>query len=250
MIRILHTADIHLDSPLRSLALRDDALRAQVAAATRGALSRLVDTALSERVDALLIAGDLFDGRQRSARTAAFLLAEFERLRAAGIRVFYIKGNHDAENPVTGMLDLPDNVHLFGARGGKAQLAEGSGSTASGSTRRARARKPAAPLPRTRCPAPSISPCCTHRWRARRGMTPTRPAGSDLAGMGFDYWALGHVHKREVHPEIPWIVMPGCPQGATSAKPARNRHPPDGRRRPHHGQEVADRPRGIRAGNA
>ena len=86
--KILHTADIHLDSPLRSLALRDETLRDKVQAATRTAFAQLVDTALSEQVLGVLIAGDLFDGRARSARTAAFLTAQLDRLRRADIRVF------------------------------------------------------------------------------------------------------------------------------------------------------------------
>lgn len=124
MIRILHTADVHLDSPLRSLALRDPELRDRVRTSSRTALTRIVDTALAEEVAALLIAGDLFDGAERSARTAAFLTLQLERLRERGIQAFYIKGNHDAENPLTGELTLPDNVHVFDGRGGKVQLAE------------------------------------------------------------------------------------------------------------------------------
>ena len=107
MIKILHTADVHLDSPLKSLALRDESLRDTVLAATRTAFAHIVETALSEQVSAVLISGDLFDGKERSARTAAFLTAQMERLRTADIRVFYIKGNHDAENPVTGTLICP-----------------------------------------------------------------------------------------------------------------------------------------------
>ncbi|RFU12298.1 DNA repair exonuclease [Rhodobacteraceae bacterium W635] len=213
MIRILHTADVHLDAPLRSLALRDEGLRAQVEAATRGALTRLVDTALSESVDAVLIAGDLFDGRERSARTAAFLLAELDRLRVAGIRVFYIKGNHDADNPVTGMLDLPDNVHLFGARGGKVDLAEGVWIHGVGFEQR---HVPESLLSRFPDPVPgAVNIAMLHTSLAgapgHDNYAPCRV--SELAGMGFDYWALGHVHKREVHATDPWIVMPGCPQG-------------------------------------
>ena len=60
MTKILHTADIHLDSPLKSLALRDPELKDQVQIATRSALVRIVDVAIAESVDALLIAGDLF----------------------------------------------------------------------------------------------------------------------------------------------------------------------------------------------
>ena len=124
MIKILHTADVHLDSPLRSLALRDSELRDRVQTASRTALTRIVDIAIAEDVAALLIAGDLFDGAERSARTAAFLTMQLERLRERGIHVFYIKGNHDAENPLTGEMSLPDNVHVFDGRGGKVQLSD------------------------------------------------------------------------------------------------------------------------------
>lgn len=88
MIKVLHTADLHLDSPLKSLALRDEDLSKKVRTAGRSALTRIVETAISEAVVAVLIAGDLFDGAERSARTAAFLMLQIERLREHGIRVF------------------------------------------------------------------------------------------------------------------------------------------------------------------
>lgn len=92
LTRILHTADLHLDSPLKSLALRDGELQARVEAATRAALARIVDIALSEKVAAVLIVGDLFDGAERSARTAAFLLGELARLRIGEVPVFFTSG--------------------------------------------------------------------------------------------------------------------------------------------------------------
>jgi len=122
MIKIIHTADVHLDSPLRTLALRDPELHEKVQGATRSAFSRIVDKAIEVQAQAVLIAGDLFDGTARSAKTAAFLLSELGRLGAAGIPVFYIKGNHDAENPLTGDTTLPEHVHLFDGRGGKVQI--------------------------------------------------------------------------------------------------------------------------------
>ncbi len=100
MIKILHTADLHLDSPLKSLALKDERLREQVQTATRTTLERLVQYGIDEGISALLITGDLFDGKERSAKTAAFLISEMDRLGESGISVFYIKGNHDAENPI------------------------------------------------------------------------------------------------------------------------------------------------------
>lgn len=91
MLKILHTADLHLDAPLKSLAMKDERLREQVQIATRTALDRLVQFCIDESVSALLIAGDLFDGKERSAKTAAYLVSALERLQEAGISVFYAK---------------------------------------------------------------------------------------------------------------------------------------------------------------
>ena len=99
--RFIHTADLHLDSPLSSLALRNAELGDLVRGATRKALSRIVDLAIGEAVDAVLIAGDLYDGAQTSMATALFLMGEVRRLDAAGIRVFLIRGNHDAQSQIT-----------------------------------------------------------------------------------------------------------------------------------------------------
>lgn len=162
---------------------------------------------------ALLIAGDLFDGRARSARTAAFLAAQLDRLRAAGIPVFYIKGNHDAENPITGALDLPDNVHVFDARGGKVHLAENLWIHGVSFADR---HAPDSLLPRFPAPVPgAVNIAMLHTSLAGAAGHDTYAPCSvgDLTGMGFDYWALGHVHKRQVHGEAPWVVMPGMPQG-------------------------------------
>ncbi|SEQ40021.1 DNA repair exonuclease SbcCD nuclease subunit [Loktanella sp. DSM 29012] len=213
MIKILHTADVHLDSPLKSLALRDPDLRDRVIAATRTAFARIVDVALDQRVSAVLIAGDLFDGQARSARTGAFLTSQLDRLSDAGIRVFYIKGNHDADNPVTGQIDLPGNVHVFDARGGKVALADDlwiHGVSFAGRT------APDSLLPRFSAPVRgAVNIAMLHTSLAgAAGHDPYAPCAlSDLTGAGFDYWALGHVHGRQVHATDPWVVMPGMPQG-------------------------------------
>lgn len=213
-IKILHTADVHLDSPLRSLALREEGLQTAVQTATRTAFSKLIDFALTEEVAALLIAGDLFDGAQRSAKTGAFLLTELDRLKAAGIAVFYIKGNHDAENPVTGEVSLPDNVHVFDGRGGKKQLGA-TGIWIHGVSFSGR-HAPESLLSKFGAPeedAVNIAMLHTSLAGSQGHDTYAPCTVSELSAMGFDYWALGHVHKRQVHASAPWIVMPGIPQG-------------------------------------
>ena len=213
-IKLLHTADLHLDSPLKSLALKDRALRDRVATASRTALTRIADFAIDEGVAALLIAGDLFDGTQRSGKTAAFLAGVFDRLGAAGIRVYAIRGNHDAESPAAGALDAPANVHFFDGRGGTQEL-PGTGIHIHGVSFRAR-QAPDSLLPKFAAPVPgAVNIGLLHTsLTGYSGHDPYAPCSvADLRAHGFDYWALGHVHKRAVHSETPFVVMPGIPQG-------------------------------------
>ena len=220
MIKILHTADVHLDSPLKSLALRDPELQEKVQTATRSAFMRIVDTAVSEEVAALLISGDLFDGAERSAKTAAFLIEQLDRLRNSGIIVFYIKGNHDAENPITGEISLPENVRIFDGRGGKFQV--GNLDVWVHGVSFSAKQAPESLLPKFGTPEPdAINIAMLHTSLAgSQGHDTYAPCSvAEITGMGFDYWALGHIHKRQVHCQSPWIVMPGIPQGRDIGEP-------------------------------
>lgn len=212
-LKILHTADLHLDAPLTSLALRDEELQARVLTASRRALEKMVDFCIAEGVAALLIAGDLFDRAERSAKTAAYLTLQMERLQKSGVRVFYIKGNHDAENPITGEIDLPACVHVFDGRGGKVQLSPDV--WIHGVSFRDK-HAPDSLLPKFGAPEPgAINIAMLHTsLTGSVGHDLYAPcAVADLMQAGFDYWALGHIHKRQVHAKAPWVVMPGNPQG-------------------------------------
>jgi exonuclease SbcD len=214
MLKILHTADLHLDSPLASLAMRDPALRHRVGTASRQVLEHIVTFCIKEGVAALLIAGDLYDRAERSMKTAAFLARQMERLNGRGIQVFYIKGNHDAENPAAGEMQLPSNVHVFDGHGGKVQLKDTDVWVHGVSFGQAHA--PHSLLPKFGDPVPgAINVAMLHTSLAgAAGHDVYAPCSvSELAAKGFDYWALGHVHKRQVHSESPWVVMPGTPQG-------------------------------------
>ena len=219
MTKIIHTADVHLDSPLRSLALRNPELKEKVRVATRSAFTHIVDTAIAESVDALLISGDLFDGAERSAQTAAYLTAQLDRLRDGGTRVFYIKGNHDAENPLTGEINLPANVHVFDGRGGKVKL---SNTIWIHGVSFANRHAPQSLIPKFHAPvAGAFNIAMLHTSLAGAAKhDPYAPCTvNDLINTGFDYWALGHVHRRQIHAESPWVVMPGTPQGRNVGEP-------------------------------
>jgi len=222
--RFMHTADIHLDSPLKSLALRNQELADVVANATRQVLVRIVDLCLLEKVDALLIAGDLYDGDQTSMKTARFLALQLRRLCDAQISVYLIRGNHDAESKITRELTLPNRVHVFSSKAEAVLFTPPEGAHAeqqqSVVIHGMSFKKPHAPaslLPDFKQATPQA---------INIGMMHTSLDGSaqhdlyapcslvDLQQHGFNYWALGHIHKRAVHStEQCTVVMPGIPQG-------------------------------------
>lgn len=216
--RFIHTADLHLDSPLTSLALRNAELGDLVRGATRKALERIVDLAISEEVNAVIIAGDLYDGSQTSMATALFLMGQMRRLEAAGIRVFLIRGNHDAQSQITRELTFPPNVHVFDGRGKpvKAGMLGNGREIHIHGVSFAQPHAPTSLLPTYRGPvADAVNIGLMHTSLAGASShDPYAPTGiADLTAHGFDYWALGHIHQRRVHLEKPWIVMPGNPQG-------------------------------------
>lgn len=213
--RFVHTADIHLDSPLRSLALRNPALSDLIATATRTAFERIIDLCLEEAVDALLIAGDLYDGHQTSMKTARFLAQQFQRLAAADIAVCVIRGNHDALSKITKELILPDNVTVFGAQASVRSFHFGSASVAVHGISFAKPHAPDSLLDRFDAPMPgAINIAMLHTSLGGAvGHDPYAPCSvAELMARGFDYWALGHVHVRAVHQGTGTVVMPGMPQ--------------------------------------
>lgn len=216
--RFVHTADLHLDSPITSLALKNGELAELVRGATRRTLERIVDLCISEQVDALLIAGDLYDGSQTSMATALFLVAQLRRLESAAIQVFIIRGNHDAQSQITRELTFPANVHVFDGRGRPVR----AGALATGREVQihgisfGQPHAPTSLLPSYKAPvADAVNIGMLHTSLAGAGRhdnyAPTSVA--DLVAHGFDYWALGHIHQRAVHSERPMVVMPGIPQG-------------------------------------
>lgn len=220
--RFIHTADLHLDSPLRSLALRDADLAELIAEASRAALRGIIDLCLSEQVDALVIAGDLYDGRQTSMKTARYLVAELARLEQAGIRTFVIRGNHDAESQITREMTFPPGVHVFGARAGMEMMEKDHQRIALHGLSFRDRHAPESLLPHYRPPAPdALNIGVMHTsLNGAAGHDRYAPCAlADLQASGFDYWALGHIHKAAHYPGAAHVVMPGIPQGRDIGEP-------------------------------
>ncbi|WPL15194.1 putative metallophosphoesterase YhaO [Thiorhodovibrio winogradskyi] len=215
MPNLLHAADLHLDSPQTGLEAYEGAPVDEIRGATRRALEHLVELALDEAVDALLLAGDIYDGDWRDYNTGLFFAGQMTRLKEARIPVFMVQGNHDAASQISRQLRLPDNVHLFPSRRPGSIRLESAGLALHGQSYPSRQveQNLARGYPPAEPGAFNIGLLHTS-LDGRPGHASYAPCRlDDLRRLGYDYWALGHVHQREVVSQDPWVVFPGNLQG-------------------------------------
>ncbi len=218
MFKFIHAADIHLDSPLRGLDRSEDAPTEEIRVATRQALQNLVDLAIERQVAFVLIAGDLYDGNWDDHNTGLFFIKQMTRLREADIPVIMIAGNHDAANKMTKVLRLPSNVellsHVESATSQHAILKELSVAIHGQSFgKEAVTGNLAREYPVQIKGMFNIGLLHTSLSGAEGHDSYAPCTIEDLRQKEYDYWALGHVHHRDVKYEAPWIVYPGNIQG-------------------------------------
>jgi DNA repair exonuclease SbcCD nuclease subunit len=211
----LHAADLHLGSPLTGLAMKDEEVARRFAAASRGAFSDLVTQAIAERVAFVLVAGDIYDGDWKDTAIGLFFNREVSRLARAGIKLFLIRGNHDAESEITKAVTLPDNVVEFSSRKAETHRIDAFKVAIHGRSfaDRAAIENYAVGYP---APVPGwlniglLHTSCEGN-AAHAVYAPCSVA--ELVGRGYDYWALGHIHEQAVLHREPWIVYSGNLQG-------------------------------------
>ncbi len=215
LMKLVHAADLHLDSPLRGLESYDGAPVDEVRGATRRALENLVDLCVDEEAKLLLIAGDLYDGDWRDYSTGLFFVEQMARLREAEVQVAWIRGNHDAASKITRHLATPSNVRELSAKSPETVDYEALGVAVHGvgyATREI-TENLAEKYPAPRSGALNVGLLHT-AIDGRIGHAPYAPCSVEqLVARGYDYWALGHVHGREVLSEEPWVVFSGNLQG-------------------------------------
>ena len=203
--KIIHAADIHLDSPLQKLGSYENAPVERIRGASRRALENMVQFAIDEAVDLVVIAGDLYDGDWPDQNTGLFFVAQASRLVDAGIPLAVIRGNHDAANVMTSSLPLPKNPDgssiMLASERVDQRLFESIGIAVHGRSFRTRAETENLAA---EYPAP-------HRGLFNLGLLHTSLTGAEghdpyapctpaqLAEKEYDYWALGHVHTRGEH---------------------------------------------------
>jgi len=214
-VKFVHAADLHIDSPIRNLPGYDGAPVDAAIGATRRALQGLVTLCVEERASFLLLSGDIVDAHHRDHKTGLFFVREMLKLRDAGIVVFFVRGNHDAASRIMQCLLLPDNVIELGLSQPETVVTEGLGVAVHGQSylERSTTDNLAAGYPRPIAGALNIGLLHTSA-DGREGHDTYAPCTlATLKRLGYEYWALGHVHTREILCQAPLVVFPGNLQG-------------------------------------
>jgi exonuclease SbcD len=215
MFKFIHAADIHLDSPLQGLSRYESAPVDSIRNACRRAFKNLIDLAIEEKVAFILLAGDLYDGNWKDYSTGIFLSQQMGKLNQHDIQVFAVAGNHDAANRMTKALDTPSNMKILsGAKVETIKLEELSVAIHGRSFKTQHVDENLA-----------AGFCAAEKGMFNIGLLHTSLDGreghanyapctlDDLRSKGYQYWALGHIHKQEIVSKDPFVVFPGCIQG-------------------------------------
>lgn len=211
-LKILHAADLHLDSPFEGLSANKAALRR---AEQREMLTRLAALAQKEKVQLVLLAGDLLDSDNSYYETGEELA---RCLTGMGVPVFIAPGNHDYYTPKSpwARLKLPGNVYIFRESAIRGVSLPALGVRVCGA---AFTEKRSGPLLRgyTATKTPGVRNLLVlHGEVGARPDSPYDPiTEEELAASGFDYVALGHIHKAGGLRRAgqTWYSWPGCPEG-------------------------------------
>ncbi|WP_195210321.1 metallophosphoesterase family protein [Actinomarinicola tropica] len=217
--RFLHAADLHLDTPFTGLGATSPQVAQALRDASLLAFDDLVRTAIARDVAFVVLSGDVYDGPERGIRAQLRVLRGVTRLAERGIATFIAAGNHDpVEEGWSAVREWPDLVTVFPAGEVVSVPVERDGrvlATVHGTSYARRATTENLAVRFRRTDAPGVHVGVLHaNVGGRPGHDPYSPCTvDDLVRTGLDYWALGHVHTREVLHRDPWIVYPGNLQG-------------------------------------
>ncbi len=217
MFKFIHAADLHLDAPLRGLSQVETAPVEAIRGASRRAFETLVSLAIEEQVAFVLLAGDIFDTGLQDFGSAIFLAKQMGRLGRAGIHVVAVTGNHDSSGGIIKNLELPENMRMLSARQPQTVVLEdvGDGVAIHGQSydKKHQSKNLARSFPRALAGQYNIGLLHTSLDGREHHAEYAPCTVEDLEARGYQYWALGHVHTRDVVKESPLIVFPGCIQG-------------------------------------
>lgn len=223
--RFLHAADLHLGSPLKSLGQRvPEAIHKSAIELVNTVFQNLVDTAIREQVDFVVIAGDIYDQADRDPAAQVRVTLGFNKLSKAGIKVFLVHGNHDPLTPdfLSGGM-LPEGVVVFPARevaSYSVKMRNGAVVTVAGvSYETEKEESNLVPLFAQVKGDTIVGVLHTNVGGDNQHGNYAPCSVQDLENSPVNYWALGHIHDRQVHPTPKGFwAYPGNLQGR-STKP-------------------------------
>lgn len=219
--RFLHAADLHLDTPFSGMSGVPNRLRRYLQESTFTAFDNLVQLAIAEEVDFVVISGDIYDAYDSSLRAQLRLREAWDKLGRNDIPVYLIHGNHDPLGSRRLRLELPPHVTEFGTKlGSKTAVRRSDGqpvALVSGISYGTPAVTDNLAMQFRRDPATQLYHIALLHANVdgQEGHDAYAPCSlRDLKESGYDYWALGHIHKRQIlHEKDPWVVYPGNIQG-------------------------------------
>ncbi|MBT3381425.1 MAG: DNA repair exonuclease [Lentisphaerae bacterium] len=223
----IHAADLHLDSPFKGVSASATEHRDIVDtlhAATWSAFDNLVALCQQEQAAFLLLAGDVYDGADRSLRAQLRLRDRLAQLGEAGTHTFWVHGNHDPSDSHQSSIGWPDMVHRFDSDTPETRLATHEGAPIAeitGASHRSRSerRNLAAKMSPGDHDVPQIALLHANVGATSNHANYAPCKLSDLREAGFDYWALGHVHEHAVLATNPHVIYPGSLQGLSVREP-------------------------------
>lgn len=216
-ISFIHAADLHLDSPFVGLKDLPKQIFKRIQDSTFHALKNMIDIAIEKQVDFVIIAGDVYDGEDRSVRAQIIFRKELERLQEANIPVIIAHGNHDHLGGRWTKLAMPENVHVFPAHVAKVSLITKGGVPVQlyGFSYPKKHVTEKMIDQYVKIPGADYHIGVLHGHdsldRSHYSYAPFHI--QDLLNKEFDYWALGHIHKQRILHEEPYIIYPGNTQG-------------------------------------
>jgi DNA repair exonuclease SbcCD nuclease subunit len=218
----IHTADLHLDSPFKGISEINEKISLELTEASFKTFNKIIDLCIEKEVDFLLIAGDIYDGVDKSLRAQLRFRDGLKRLSEAGIKAYIVHGNHDPLDGWSANLDWPKNVHIFNGKSVEKVSVEKDGEEIAqiyGISFHNREIKTnlSNKFPKISQSKKSLFTIGMLHCNVgtNTGHEPYAPCTlQDLITRNFNYWALGHVHKKAIiNDGNPLAIYPGNPQG-------------------------------------
>ena len=226
-VTFIHAADLHLGAPFKGLRSIAPAWADVLLQAIPEAFRSVIETAIKEQVDFVVLAGDIFDNSHPSYADFSLFLSGLKQLQEAGIPVYFVTGNHDPYiSWDNSFAVLPENVHLLGVTkpefacykkdgkplaliGGRGYYTQSFPRTediSEGISRETAASE-------LGVSAPFMIGILHTGLDIDLTRSPVNP--KTLLKRDVDYWACGHVHQPKMFPskDDPRIGYSGCPQG-------------------------------------